>query len=163
MGLISGGVNLWYAYKILRRLSQRWEDTPAYKAGIIDETGKKIVQDLSRDQSKEYTAFDRIVYNIKRVISKVPGSQNPFIRYGTALALLKEEELTDELLETICEAIEADLDLSPDIGEDAPVVTVGSGAIDLTPTLPKDRKMFKRKKLSESLSQKVVSNPNEIE
>lgn len=162
MGIISYGANLWFAYKILRRLSQRWEDTPAFKAGIIDRTGKKIVDKLTPDQAREYNPLDRIIYNIKRVMSLVPGSQNPFIRYGAALALLKEDELTEELLEKISEAIELDLDPRDDMEEDAPVVTVGTGAIDLTPTLPKNRKMATRKKLSEALTQKTVSKSSEI-
>jgi len=162
MGLISYGVNTYYAYKILRRLSQRWEDTPAFKAGIIDKTGKKIVDTMTPDQSRQYNALDRIIYNIKRVISKVPGSQNPFIRYGTALALLREDELTEEQLDALLEGIELDLDPRDDMDEDTPIVTVGSGNIALTPTLPKNRKMATRKKLSEALTQKRVSKLSEI-
>lgn len=154
MGLIAFGVNSWYAYKTIRRLSQRWEDTPAFKAGIIDKSGKKIVKDLSFEQKREYTAFDRILYNLKRVISKVPGSQNPFIRYATALVLLKEDEATEEFLETILQDIEFDLD------EETPVVNVGSGHIDLTPTKPAP--VHKRKKLRGALEEKLVSNSSEI-
>lgn len=155
MGLISSGINAWYTYKLLRRLSQKWTETPAYKAGIINEKGKKIVDKLTSSQRREYTPFDRVSYNLKRVISLVPGSQNPFIRYASALALLKEEEENDELLEILLDSIELDLEIEAD--ESTPIVTVGSGAIDLTPSPRK-----KKKSLKEAIETKIVSHSSEI-
>ena len=38
-GLVGGAVNLYFIYKFLRLLTTPWENTDAYKLGIIDEKG----------------------------------------------------------------------------------------------------------------------------
>lgn len=141
--MIKGAISAYYTYRILRILSWRWEDTPAFKAGVVDKTGKLIADTLTPEQKRSYGSFDRVCYNLKRVMSKIPGGQNPFVRYASALALLKEEEITDEGLESFL------LDLELDLDEELPTVNVGTGNIDLTPT--KGGPMHKRKKLKESI------------
>lgn len=148
--MIKNVISAYYTYRILRILSWRWTETPAFKAGVIDRTGRVIVDKLTPDQKKAYGSFDRICYNLKRVMSKIPGSQNPFVRYSSALALLKEEDITDEALESFL------LDLELDLDEELPVVNVGSGHIDLTPKV--GRPVHKRKKLKESLDDDLHLN-----
>ena len=49
-----------------------------------------------------YTAFHRLVYNLKKIMAKAPGGQSVIARYGAALALIKEHgELTDKGVEKI--------------------------------------------------------------
>ena len=51
-----------------------------------------------------YTSFHRLVYNLKRLMAKVPGGQSIVARYGAALALIKEDgDLSDRNLQKIHE------------------------------------------------------------
>lgn len=134
MGLIKTFADTYYTYRILKILSAKWENTDAYKVGIIDSNGNKIVDELSRDQERSYRSFDRIVYNLKRVMSKVPFSQNPFVRFGTAIALLKENDLTDDELDDIVANIE----------EEVPVNNSGDGKVAYNDTPLKKKKMLTR-------------------
>lgn len=133
--MIKGFTDTYYTYKLLKILSARWEDTPAFKAGIIDKNGYKIEEDvLTPEQEKVYRSFDRVAYNLKRVISKVPFSQNPFIRFATAIALLKESDLTEEEIDAMID----------DLEEDTPVNTSGGGHVAYTDTPMKKKKVLSR-------------------
>ena len=82
-----------YTYKFLRLLSMKWEDTDAYKLGIIDEDGNplKKYKDLDTKEEKDaYSSFVRMVFKFKRILSKVPGGKSAVVRYSAALALIKE-------------------------------------------------------------------------
>jgi hypothetical protein len=89
-----GVVGTYYSLKLLRVLSSKWTDTEAYKAGIVDETGKKIVNKLSAAQKKVYTPFDRICYNMKRLLSKIPGQQTFVGSIATIMWLMRENFTT---------------------------------------------------------------------
>lgn len=135
MGLIKSFADTYYSYRLLKILASKWEDTPAYKVGIIDSAGNKIVEKVSQDQMKEYASFDRIAYNLKRVVSKIPFSQNPFVRFATAIALLKESELTDDDVEKLLKDVDDEFDFMPPLfkkDEDTPVTNVGSGNIAMS-------------------------------
>jgi hypothetical protein len=139
--MIRNFVDSYFTYRLIKIIAQKWEYTPAFKAGIVDENGNMIVSNLTPDQKKYYGPFDRVAYNLKRVVSKVPGSLNPFIRMSSALALLKEEEMTDEMVDILIAEIE----------EDAPVNTSGGGAVAY-PQVPLLKKPLKRKTLSEFIN-----------
>ena len=82
-----------YTYKFLRLLSMKWEDTDAYKLGIIDEDGNplKKYKDLHTKEEKDaYSSFVRMVFKFKRMLSKIPGGKSAVVRYSAALALIKE-------------------------------------------------------------------------
>lgn len=114
MGIISGTANVYFAYKFLRILTQKWEDMDAYKHGIIDANGKvlKKARDLKTPEEKDsYTVFNRLVFNIKRLLSKVPGGASALGSYAAALYLLKENTGASE--EELIEALEQ-LDLPPE-------------------------------------------------
>lgn len=96
---ISSIANTAYAFKIVKMLTTSWDKFPAFKSGVVDKNGKLLVP-LSKQtpaQKKTYTLFDRLVFNIKRTIDKVPGGK--LTSYAAALFLLKEyTELTDDEL-----------------------------------------------------------------
>jgi hypothetical protein len=80
------------AYKILRKLVQNFEDTDAYKLGIIDKTGKNLKKTSSLSTTAErdaYTYLDRLVFNMKKIINKI-GGQNKLKSLVAALWLVKE-------------------------------------------------------------------------
>jgi hypothetical protein len=75
----------------------KFEDTDAYRVGIIDADGKRRKDfDRSTQQGRDdfanyYTPFHRIVYNIKRLMAKVPGGSSRIATYAAALYLIKEQ------------------------------------------------------------------------
>lgn len=97
MGIIKRAGDLVYTFRFLRLLTTSFEDTEAFKAGIIDKDGKrnkdfKLDTMDNRDKYAEYyTPFHRLVFNIKKIIAKVPGGSSKFASYATALYLLREK------------------------------------------------------------------------
>lgn len=103
MGIIKRAGDLVYTFRFLRLLTTAFEDTEAYKLGIIDKDGKRIKSyDLDnmekRDDYRNYfTPFHRLVFNIKKLMAKVPGGKTKFASYAAALFLLKEKySITDK-------------------------------------------------------------------
>ena len=108
MGILKSAADVVYTIRFLKLLVTPFEDTPAFKAGIIDDKGNKI-KDYSMDTMdareayrENYTAFHRLVYNLKKIMAKAPGGSSVIARYGAALALIKEHgELSDKQVEKI--------------------------------------------------------------
>jgi len=116
MGILKSAADLVYTIRFLKLLVTKFEDTDAFKKGIIDKDGKKN-KDFNTNSTDDreayrshYTPFHRLVFNIKRIMAKVPGGQSAVARYGAALALIKEHgELSDGQLERIHEATGIDI------------------------------------------------------
>lgn len=80
-------------YRILRLLTTPFEETDAYKLGIIDLKGKelkKMSQLNSVDERNAYTILHRLVFRLKKIIEKVPLENKKILSYAAALALIKE-------------------------------------------------------------------------
>lgn len=79
-------------FRILKKLVTPWEKTKAFEAGVIDKDGNVIVKkvDRTRQQQDAFTILDRLVFNLKRLLAKVPGGKTQLGSYIAALALLKE-------------------------------------------------------------------------
>jgi hypothetical protein len=88
MGLLSRAADTIYALRFLRLLTMPWEKTAAYKQGLIDEKGKVIKKPVSGDQKAAYTYFHKLVFNIRRLMGKMPGAS--LTSYAAALYLVKE-------------------------------------------------------------------------
>lgn len=81
------------AYRVLMMLVTPFEDTEAYKLGIIDKTGKNLIKnsDLeNEDQRSAYSYLHRLVFNLKRILNKLPGGDSKLKNIVAALWLLKE-------------------------------------------------------------------------
>lgn len=106
MSIIKRAADLVYAFRFLKLLVTPFEKTKAYELGIIDKNGKRD-KSVKIDDSKKksaYTAFHRLVFNIKRLIQKVPGGSSSIASYAAALYLIKEKyELNDSTILTIVE------------------------------------------------------------
>ena len=101
----------FYALRFLRLLTTPWNKTNAFKAGIVDENGKVLRKAKGREDKKVYNIFHKLVYNIKRLIGKVPVvGKSTLASYAAALYLIKEHtQLSDEVLtEIIKEGLEID-------------------------------------------------------
>ena len=86
-------VDLFITYKFVRLLVTPWKKTEAFDAGVIDDKGKLLVKvkDQTNVQEKTYTVFHRLVFNIKRLMEKIPFGKSRIASYAAALYLLKEE------------------------------------------------------------------------
>ena len=104
MGLLSRAGDLAYTLRFLRLLTTKFEDTTAYKLGIIDEKGDKLRSPKTGDEKSAYNAFHRLVFNLKKLLAKVPGGSSKFASYVSALFLIKEHlELSDKSIDKIVE------------------------------------------------------------
>jgi hypothetical protein len=88
-----GPFDAWIVYRFIRTLVTPWDETEAFKLGVIDSNGKlKIKSDkMTDEQQKSYTLFYRLVFNIKRLIEKIPGGKSKIGTYAAALFLLREQ------------------------------------------------------------------------
>jgi hypothetical protein len=100
MGLIKQAGDLVYTFRFLTLLVTPFDKTKAYEAGIIDETGKKRKDfdiNKNRDVYRDaYTPFHRLVFNVKRLMAKVPGGDTRIASYAAALYLIKEKYSVSE-------------------------------------------------------------------
>ena len=106
MSLASRAGDLYYSFRFVKMLTTPFEDTDAYKLGIIDENGNSIkTKKVSTSEEKSaFTTFHRLVFNVKKLLEKLPGGQSRLASYAAALFLLKEKyELSDSTIEKIVE------------------------------------------------------------
>ena len=91
MGLLSRAGDLVYTLRFLRLLTTPFDKTTAFELGLIDEKGKKLKKPETKDEKGAYNTFHRLVFNIKRILEKVPFGSSRIKSYAAALFLLKEE------------------------------------------------------------------------
>ena len=113
MGVLSKSADLVYTLRFLRLLTTPWIETNAFKLGLIDETGKKLRKPQTEKEKSAYNTFHRLVFNVKKLIEKVPGGKSKIASYVSALYLIKEHlSLSDKSLDKIlAEAGVSHLDL----------------------------------------------------
>lgn len=81
------------AWRILYLLVKPFNETDAYKLGIIDETGKNLIKsrDLETGEQKNaYTYLHRLVFNLKKLLNKLPGGESKLKNIVAAFFLVKE-------------------------------------------------------------------------
>ena len=96
-------IDLFVTYRFIKLLTTPFEKTDAYKLGIIDENGnrvmpppvnnvrQKVPEPLRTTAEKNaYTILHKLVFNIKKIFSKVPGLRTKVGTYAAALFLLKD-------------------------------------------------------------------------
>lgn len=109
MGLLSRTGDLVYTLRFLRLLTTKFEDTTAYKLGLIDEKGKKLKNPETSEEKSAYNAFHRLVFNLKKLLEKVPGGSSKLASYAAALFLIKEQlNLSDSSVNKIAQASDVD-------------------------------------------------------
>lgn len=108
MGVLKSAADVLYTIRFLKLLTTPFEETEAYKAGIIDEDGNKRRDfstntiDARNAYRDHYTTFHRLVFNLKKLLEKVPGGQTRVASYAAALYLIKEHgQLSNRNVEKI--------------------------------------------------------------
>jgi len=94
MGAIASIGNIYFVYQFLKKLVTPFEKTEAFKLGIIDNKGKilKKRRDLTTVAEKEaYNLSDTLIWNLKKILAKVPGGSSKIASYAAALWLIKEQ------------------------------------------------------------------------
>ena len=101
MGFLRGP-DFFYSLRFLRLLTMPYEKTGAFKAGIIDKNGKKLKKPETPDERSNYNTFHKLVFNIRRLLAKVPAGKSAIARYAAALFLIKDHlELNDEQMSKV--------------------------------------------------------------
>lgn len=109
MGALSRSGDLVYTMRFLTLLTTPFEDTNAFKEGLIDSDGEKLKKPKTTKEKEVYNYFHRLVFNVKKLIGKVPGGKKKIASYAAALYLIKEKaELGDEHIEQILKQLEID-------------------------------------------------------
>ena len=112
MGILKGVADTVYAFRFIRMMVMDWKNWDAYKEGIIDENGKRNRNvKLDTDSKKSaYTPFVRLVANIKRLVSKLPGGGSKLGSFASALYLVKEKaNISEKGLKDICEKCDIEI------------------------------------------------------
>jgi len=97
-------IDLFVTYRFIKLLVTPFEKTPAYKLGIIDKDGARIIPPPTKggvrqtkpeplrtiEEKNAYTILHKLVFNIKKIFAKVPGLRTKLGTYAAALFLLKD-------------------------------------------------------------------------
>ena len=92
-------IDLFVTYRFIKLLTTPFNRTEAFKLGIIDKDGNRILQPNSTQPAVElataqlqnaYTVLHKLVFNIKKIFAKVPGLRTKVGTYAAALFLLKD-------------------------------------------------------------------------
>ena len=91
--MASTAIDAFITFRFLKLLVTPFNKTEAFKLGIIDERGKVLrkYRTLERTEERQaYTILHRLVFNVKKLIEKVPGGKSRLASYAAALFLIKE-------------------------------------------------------------------------
>ena len=97
-------IDLFVTYRFIKLLVTPFEKTEAFKLGIIDKDGnrvlpttppggvRKVVPEplVSTEEKNAYTILHKLVFNIKKIFGKGPGLRTKVGTYAAALFLLKD-------------------------------------------------------------------------
>jgi len=89
------------AFRILYMLVTSFDKTDAFKLGIIDAEGNplKKIKDLKTSEEKNaYDMLDRLVFSLKKLLSKLPGGKSKLASLAAAYWLVKESYETQEVV-----------------------------------------------------------------
>lgn len=146
MGMFQRGADNVYALRFLRLLTMPWEKTEAYKQGIIDDKGnilKRPRELKNSDEKAAYTYFHRLVFNIRRLIEKLP-INNKLSNYASALFLVKEEtKLSDEQIISVLNTFFTKLDTENALFENAWMINKNNQLLPGQYTLTKNCPLLK--------------------
>ena len=111
MSILTRAADLLYTFRVLKLWVTPFEKTEAYKLGIIDKNGKRDKDMLIDTPEKKaaYTAFQKLVFNIKKLMAKAPGGGSRIASYAAALYLLKDNyNISDKEMDLILEEMDLD-------------------------------------------------------
>ena len=74
--MIKRAADLVYTFRFLTLLVTPFEKTEAFKLGLLDAKGKKLKKAKTAAEKNADTPFHRLVFNVKRLMEKVPGGSS---------------------------------------------------------------------------------------
>ena len=91
-------IDLFVTYRFVKLLVTPFEKQEAYKLGVIDKNGNRILKPGTNvptilntiAEKNSYTVLHKLVFNIKKIFAKVPGLRTKLGSYAAALFLLKD-------------------------------------------------------------------------
>lgn len=84
-------IDAWIVYRTLRLLTTSWDEMDAFRLGLIDAQGNRTEKDVkTAEEKRAFTLLHRLVFNLKRILEKMPFGKRKLTRYATALFLIKE-------------------------------------------------------------------------
>ena len=96
-------IDLFVTYRFIKLLVTPFEKTEAFKLGIVDENGNRVLPPpiagvrqtkpeplRTIEEKNAYTILHKLVFNIKKIFGKVPGLRTKLGTYAAALFLLKD-------------------------------------------------------------------------
>lgn len=86
------------AYRILRMLTTPFEETEAFRLGIVDNRGKELkkMRQLNTVEERDaYSILHRMIFRLKRIVEKVPLENKKLVSFAAALSLIKEHANDD--------------------------------------------------------------------
>ena len=78
------------ALRIIYLLVTPFEDTKAYKIGLIDSKGRPIKKAETAEEKDSTSMLHRLVWNLKRIINLAPGGSTKIGSLAAAYLLVKE-------------------------------------------------------------------------
>jgi hypothetical protein len=136
-----------------------FEDTKAFKLGIIDKTGNNLKKTSTLKTAEEkdaYTYLTRLVFNMKKIVNKI-GGENKLKSFVAALFLVKEyyesgsrttslmEEKFERIMKTLdnnVTLVEEEMLVNKFFSEDAVVNVTGAAVSTDQPKI--DKKNIKK-------------------
>ena len=143
------------------------ESTDAYKLGLIDRDGKTVKKADSSEEKNATSPLHRLVWNLKRMISLIPGGSTRIGSLAATYLLMREayeqewdeKRLNEEFVErfsSLCESentpegLDEALDKLIELVEDAPANATG-GAVSTDVPTKLDKGLVRRKKKTKQL------------
>jgi len=124
-------VDYVYAFRVVKILFQDWKETDAFKLGLIDENGKKIRSPSTLEERGAYNPFISLVFNIKRLLNKVPGGKTKIAAIATSYLLLRESiPVKKEVLDEALDAYFKDINLMTEEGVAVTTAAITNGSYD---------------------------------
>lgn len=111
MGIVSRAADVYYTYRFLRTLTTSWEDMDAYKLGLVDGNGKVLKKPSTSEEKDAYNLFFRLVFNVKRLMERLPFGKQRIASYAAALYLIKENTgMSDDQIRKVFDEINLDIE-----------------------------------------------------
>ena len=101
---MGSAIDLFFTYRFIKLLVTPFEKQDAFRLGIIDKEGNRIIPPkpkvgpwdqrpkplITPEEKAAYTILHKLIFNIKKIFGKVPGLRTKFGTYAAALFLLKD-------------------------------------------------------------------------
>jgi hypothetical protein len=129
-------IDIYLVYEFIKRLVTPFNKTKAFSLGLIDADGKKLRTAVTSQEKDAMGYFDRLVFNLKRILEKVPLGKSQIASYAAALLLLRERNEATligdyplQLREKLYDQMKA-LELNEDVGAGgAPANATGAAVV----------------------------------